>query len=169
MKHLKLGLISRPHGLRGAFVLRQDSGPESPIQHLSRVYLATAAGVQGPFTVEEAAPLSRGWKIQLNELTSLEAVAPFLGAAVLAERDHVPKTAGKAEYFVEDLVGLAAFEGENRLGVIAGVEPGGGAPDRWWIRLDSGGELAVPAVKEYVEKVELTAGRVLLKNTNRLP
>lgn len=166
MKQVRLGLIARPHGLSGAFLLTQDSGAQSNIQKVSSVYLTTDTA-RGPFRVQKATHMPKGWKVQLADFLTIDSILPFVGAHVCVDRNALPPP-NTGEYYAEDLIGLCAIENDAMLGTLSQIESQAVGPDRWWVRLEDGSNLVVPSVSEYVERVDIENGRVYFKNTRKL-
>lgn len=167
MKLISLGVVSRPHGLDGSFVLATDAGTRSAIRHKPQIYLSRSAERWGPFQVTEASHMAKGWKVNVVELQSLEAISAHIGDIVQTERSVVGTQSN--DFLVEDLVGMPVWQNDKMIGHVARVEPAKVGPDRWWIKLLSGDTLAIPAVTRYILSVNTQQAKVIVQNTEELP
>lgn len=166
MKLISLGVVARPHGLSGAFLLARPVGPDSSLSFVKSVYL-DKNGVTGPFRVVEAIPLGRGWRVQLEGINSVDAAKRLSGATVQVDRFQIP--VGKTnEHMVEDLVGMTVIENGVTVGTMTGVEFTPGGTDRWWIKPINGKEFSIPAVRSYILGVDTESKMIRATNTESL-
>ncbi len=165
MKLIDIGIVARPHGLKGAFVLGRDGGPDSSIATLDAVYLEKES-LSGPFAVLEASKLAKGWKVHLAGFSSIESIECFRGAAVRIDQATMMPLSPN-QFRVEDLVGMATVENGVLLGAITGIEFLTGAADRWWIRHSSGSDFSIPATKAHIVSVDIATRTLTVRNTEQ--
>jgi 16S rRNA processing protein RimM len=141
-----VGRVGKPHGLDGAFVV--ESGSEDP----GRFTVGTTLQVGGePATVLDSKRAGGRPVIRLDREVAR-------GAELQVARDQLPPTE-EGEYYVFQLVGLEVEEeGGRGLGRVVEVNPG---PANDVLELDSGA--ALPLVDACVQKVDLDAGRILVR------
>jgi 16S rRNA processing protein RimM len=140
-----VGLVGRPHGLDGSFVVTNASDNEVLFAPGAQLLVdgepATVAGQKragGRLVLKLDRPVSRG-------------------AELSVPRSQLPD-ADENSYYVFQLVGLEVLEeGGRRLGSVRDVAPGI-ANDV--LELDSG--LALPMHEECVRNVDLEAGRIVV-------
>ena len=149
MDAVSLGIIKRLHGFKGAFVVDSSTGEESALQYLKKVYVEGAA-----YTIEEAAWMPKGWKVQLVEVTTEAAAKALLGKTLQANRQDLEET-GSNEFYVHDLIGAMAkdVDTEKDVGTFLRAESVKGGQDLWWFD-GEGHEFSVPATKDFIVKVE---------------
>jgi len=159
-----LGIVARPHGLRGEVRLRPYDGysdlflgDECP----TRAYLRLDGA--DPVAVEiEGARIGpeRSVLLALSNLHTRNDVEPFRGAELLADGDDLPPL-GDDEWYATDLVGLAAVDpGGGALGAVRDVYSNG-AHEILVVATPSG-DVEVPFVGAHVGDVDLEAGRVVI-------
>lgn len=166
MKFVTVGVVSRPHGLDGSFLV--NSGTDSSLAKTSSLFFSDGKDTHGPYEIIEKTYMpSKGWKLRLRNVAKMESISRWVGATVLIERRSLPALPA-GQYYTEEIVGLAVFEKDRQIGVVSSIESVRVAPDRWWVRLDTGGTLAVPAVSHFVIEVDIKAARILVKNTESL-
>jgi 16S rRNA processing protein RimM len=141
-----VGRVGRPHGLDGAFVVERASEDERRFAVGATVYVDGDAA-----TVTLSRRVGGGRRaIRLDR-------TPDRGATLAIPRAELPRPA-EDEYYVADLVGLAAVEDGGRpLGVVRDVLPGV-ANDN--LELDTG--VLVPMIEDAILEVDLEARRIVV-------
>lgn len=141
-----IGRVGKAHGLEGAFAVEQAS--EDP----SRFSRGTTLRVDGePAEIVESKRAGGRPVIRLDRDVQR-------GAELQVERAELPPPE-EGEYYVFQLVGLAVEEeGGRELGTVVDVAPG---PANDVLELEGG--LALPLVDACVQKVDLAAGRILVR------
>ena len=140
-----VGRVGRPHGLDGAFVVEQ--GSDDPERFAVGATLLVGGGSA---TVVESKRAGGRPVIRLDRDAER-------GAAIEVPRESLPDPE-EGSYYVFQLVGLEVHEGSVRLGSVVDVSPG---PANDVLELDTG--LLLPLVDACVEKVDLAAGRIVVK------
>jgi 16S rRNA processing protein RimM len=88
------------------------------------------------------------------------------GAKILIPREALPPP-DEDEFYVADLIGVAAYDGEIEVGRIVSSRPQGGIEI---IRIEGETEeLEVPLVEDFVASLDIAEGRILLKDVEALP
>jgi 16S rRNA processing protein RimM len=91
-----------------------------------------------------------------------DAAAALKGTELFVEREKLPPPSGPDEFYLADLIGLAAFDGAGkRLGEIVSVD-NYGAGDLLLVVPSDGEGFVVPFAKAFVPVVDLKGGRVVL-------
>jgi 16S rRNA processing protein RimM len=144
--NVQVGRVGKPHGLDGAFVVEDASEDEE------RFALGAQLFVDGePAEIVESKRAGGRPVIRLDRSVDR-------GTELQVPRDSLPEPE-PGSYYVFQLVGLEVEEEDGEtLGRVVEVEPG---PANDVLELDSG--LALPLVDACVVKVDLAAGRILVR------
>jgi 16S rRNA processing protein RimM len=166
--NILVGVIVRPHGIRGEVAVRLHS--DNPERFAKGATLLTAspprrAGVPATLTVDRAVPHRAGLRVAFEGVSGRDAAEALAGVELLVPRSAVPEAAA-GSYYLFDLVGSRAFdEREGDLGtVIELVEDGGG----WLVVVESEDEgggrgvrrIALPFAEEFLVRVDREAKRI---------
>jgi len=118
--------------------------------------------------------MPKGWKLKLAGVESDQTVQALRGQSLFINRTDLPATESN-EYYLGDLVGCQVRDADTNeeIGCCAGVEstpvPGiTDFQDRWLITLTSGETLAVPAVRRFIDKVDVDERVIWLRNLSDL-
>jgi 16S rRNA processing protein RimM len=157
-----MGAILGAHGIKGevkvkSFAARPaaiaEYGPLTDTRHKRNFNLAivgTADAAKGVLIARVAG------------ITDRNAAEALKGVELFVERERLPAPADPEEYYLADLIGLAAFDGKGaKLGEIVSVD-NYGAGDLLLLVPESGEGFVVPFTKAFVPVVDITGGRVVL-------
>jgi 16S rRNA processing protein RimM len=158
---IELGRIRRPFGVKGWLHVESFTEPLEALLDYPCWTLRSAGGRRATHVVLEGRAHGRELVVHLQGLEDREQAQGLVGAVVEIDRSELPPT-GAREYYRADLVGLAV---SNRAGVALGVlvhfVEGPSGPTMV-IRDADAAEHWVPATPEYLWKVELDAGRIVV-------
>jgi 16S rRNA processing protein RimM len=161
---LLVGVVVRPHGLRGELVVevRTDS-PQERFAPGSVLVRTLADGVRaGSLTVETARPHSGRLLVRFAEAPDVDAAETLRGSRLLVDPAALPPTGDPDEFHVHQLEGLAVELADGTaVGTIREVVHGP-AGELLVVARPEGPDALVPFVREIVPTVDLEAGRVLL-------
>lgn len=160
---LVVGVIRKPHGVRGELQISVETDRPAPVFRKGRVLqLGDAAGRPsgGSITLEQARPMKDGLLIRVAEHANRETVEALRGRTLLIPAsESAPAAADEVPY--HRLVGCAVVVGDETLGLVAEVlEVGGG--EMLAVRRATGKELLIPFVNEMVRSVDLERRRVVV-------
>lgn len=155
-----LGRLTRPHSIRGE--IRVDYYADSPLLLDKPLLLRAGEGSARPVTVASW----RTWRdqliIRLEGVCDRSAAEMLRGQELLIDAVHLPET-DPDEPYLHDILGLPVLltaTGES-VGVLDDVLfPAG--QEVWSIRSAGGHEILFPAVPEFVDKIDIQAGRILI-------
>jgi 16S rRNA processing protein RimM len=158
---IELGRIRRPFGVKGWLHVESFTDPLEALLEYPRWTLRSAAGRRATHAVLEGRAQGRELVVLLEGLEEREQAQALVGAVIEIDRSELPPPRAR-EYYRADLLGLAV---SNRAGVALGVlvhfvEGPSGAT--MVIRDAASTEHWVPATPEYLWKVELEAGRIVV-------
>lgn len=155
---IQIGIVGRPHGVRGGFYLEQATDPEA----LKTGLLVSIE--QRSFTVEIRAGDASRPIVTLREIGEREKVAELRGAAVLADRSDLTPLAD-GEWYFSDLIGLAVQGGDGTsIGMVTGVL---NAPsvDVLEVETDDHQALLLPMVAAAIVAIEPAGGTITVDKT----
>lgn len=156
---LVVGVIGGTHGVQGELKLKLLTDHPDHLQTVSTVYLGdsdTPVGVSGlRFTADQAI-------IHLEGVNSPEEARALGGLKVrIAGKDAKPLEEG--EYFLFQLIGLQAVDGDGQtIGVVTDLMETG-AHDVLVIRNESGSDLLVPNHPQYVHEISPDEGKIVIE------
>lgn len=151
---LEIGKIVSTHGIRGE--VRVEPWCDSPafLAGFTVVYLRGAA-----VKVESARVHKSLVLMKLAGIDTVEAAQALRETVLSINREGVTLPEGR--YFIQDLIGLAVYDGDEHVGSLIDVltMP---AHDVYLVR-GADGERMIPAVPEFVQSIELERGIMRVK------
>ncbi len=149
---LEAGRITAPHGIRGE--VRIEPWADSPdfLRRFKTFYIDGAAVRVLAARVHKSAVIA-----QFEGAERLEDAEAFRGKKVYIDRNDAALPEGR--HFIADLIGLEAVDDNTgeRLGVIKDILPL--TPNNIYV-IGGAREILVPAVDEFVKKIDIGAGCV---------
>jgi len=157
---LLVGVLGRPHGLRGETVLRPHNPAGSDLAAVTELILENEAGERELRAVERIRRAGEGWLVKLDGIGSRDAADRLTNRAVRVPRRALPPPGGQ-EFFVQDTLGCHVItEGGEALGLVETVF-WNGAQDVWVIRAGDR-ETLIPVVAAYVRQVDTVGRRIVV-------
>ncbi|MCP4677585.1 MAG: 16S rRNA processing protein RimM [Deltaproteobacteria bacterium] len=157
--------MGRPHGVHGGmrvFLHNRESD-----HFLTRTEVLLRSGDETHTRrIDAVRPTGKGYLLNLVDVTSREKAEELKGARICVHRDELP-TLKPGEFYVTDLIGIEAWDAEERLGQISSCREQGGI-EVATIRGDKE-EIQVPLVDEYVVEIDMDERRISLCNSALLP
>ena len=154
-KYLECGKIINTHGVKGA--VKIESWCDSPeiLADLPSIYFKTAEGFEKR-SVLSSSVMKRHVLAVIEGINDVDAAMALKETVVYAERDDIPLEEG--DYFIIDLVGLPVIDVDSdvRYGVISDVF-NAGASDIYTVKTENGDRM-IPAVPEFIIKIDLENG-----------
>lgn len=155
-----VGLVLRPHGLRGEIVVEPLSDTPRRFAPGSRLLLVRRQQ-SPPESVEVAAahPAPTGLRLTLRGVTTREAAEALRGAELRVDREEVPAPP-EGSFYVFELVGCRAFDARHGdLGTVVDLVDGPGGALIVVERPD-GSRLPIPFVESFLVGVDREARRI---------
>jgi 16S rRNA processing protein RimM len=150
---LAVGKIIKAFGIKGEIVLRPMSDSPRRFARLKKVYVGAGDSAVTEHTVERAAAETKGVRLKFAGVNDRNGAEKLTGLLVFVDENNAVRPP-KGRYFIHDVVGLEVVDehGKN-LGVVSDVfkHP---AHDVYVIA-KNGREFMVPAVQEFVQKIDL--------------
>jgi len=157
---LRVGLVARPHGLRGALRINLDNLGSESLQVVRRVWLEID-GMRHSYQIHSATPVGRGtMRVQLDSITTIESAEALQGATVLVAQADLP-VLRDGEFYDFRAIGCEVVTVTGRrLGVVAEIFPTG-ANDVFVVR-DGASEVLVPDIADIVKSLDFDAHRIVV-------
>jgi 16S rRNA processing protein RimM len=164
---IELGVIARPQGVKGEVRVHVFNPESTLLEELAEVFLIGEADEE-PALVEILSA-RRGPKallMRLEGVSSREDVEALRGYTLCIPRAALPEL-GEGEYYHADLIGLEAFEGAESIGTVVDVLD---YPSAECLKIERpDGFLEVPMLPKWLDRVDVEAGKVLLKGLDDIP
>ncbi len=155
-----IGKIAKPIGVRGDVVVQGMTDNLARFKKLKRVHVGRSETVAIERSITHLAIDARGVRLGFESITDRTAAEKIVGSLLFVdEKDAIRLPEGT--FFIHDIVGLnVADEDGNVVGVVKDVlrYP---ANDVYVIQHD-GKELLLPAVKEFVKKIDPAAKTMIV-------
>lgn len=161
LERLQVGVITKPHGLKGEVNLFPTTDDPGRFDALERVLTADAE--DAPELRIESVKYFKGRPIlKFEGIDRIEDAEPLRGTALYVRRsDAIPLAEG--EYFVGDLVGLDVFlEDGTKLGVLKDILETG-ANGVYVISVPGKPDVLLPAVEEFILDKDPVGGRITVR------
>lgn len=154
---LELGVVVKPHGVRGAIKVHLHNAESSVLQHQGEVILAVA-GEERHVRCRYLGEAGDCALLSLEDVQSREAAEQLRGARILVDRQQLEPLA-EDEYLYEDLIGCRVEdEGGQLLGTVEQVFSAG-ASDVLVVS-DGAQERLIPLVDDWVLSVDVDARQI---------
>lgn len=160
---MELGVLGRPHGVRGAIHIRLHNPESDAFETLTRLFLATERGGREELRIASAEERPKSWVLTFEGHSIREQAEALTGRRVFALRRELPALAPD-EYYLMDLIGCRVYLGEQQLGRVSAVR-GDPTVDTMIIELEDGALVEQPILPVWVKDVRIAEGRVELANT----
>lgn len=157
---ISVGRITKSVGVKGHVHVEPFSGRNDRLAHVDAVLVGTSGSDARVLKVEASEQRNDGTVLKLQQIDDRTEADGLRGLFLFVEDDnHIPLRPGS--FFVHDIIGLNAMtEDGAEIGTVTDVLnlPAG---DVWVVRMGEK-EVMIPAVKEFVRKVDIPAGRVII-------
>ena len=162
---VELGVITRPHGVRGEVRVHPWNPDSTLLAELESVLLLEETGPRR-VRVESARKMPKVFVLTLEGVRGVEAAEALRGVHIGVPRDELPELEEDEVYLV-DLVGLAVTQGGRRIGEVVEVLE---YPSIECLRVEcEDGFREIPLNRPWVEDVDLEAGEVRVGDLDDVP
>jgi 16S rRNA processing protein RimM len=169
-KLLAVGKVAKPHGFRGDLIVSGSGGTDCSLSYLTEVFVGKSAENAVAFKIQTAAWMPKGWKLKLTGFESDETVKAHRNELVFVDRALLKNTENN-EYYIADLEGAEVLDQDSGkcIGHLVGVESTGSplTGDRWWVEGNEL-EIAIPATKRFICKVDSNGRKIWVTNIGEL-
>lgn len=161
-----LGVITRPHGVRGEVRVHAFNADSDLLSQLSHVQLRNPAGQLHGHRVRSARRAPKTWLLALDGVATVEAAEQLRNHEVCIARADMPPP-DEDEFYLRDAVGLPVTRGGEAIGVVLDIML---YPSMECFRCRfADGIREVPVMRPWVEGVDVEAGEVRVGDLDDLP
>jgi 16S rRNA processing protein RimM len=167
VRWIELGVVTRPHGVTGELRVHVFNPESTLLRELGEVFLIGDEDDE-PALVEVTStrPGPKCLLMRLADVSSREDAEALRGYQLCVPRSALPDLE-EGEFYHADLLGLEAFEGSARVGKVTEVID---YPSVECLKIEvEGGFLEVPMLPQWLERVDIEGGKVVLKQLEDLP
>ncbi len=160
---LALGVLGRPHGVRGEIVFHAFNPGGTSLEDLELpLVVQLRRGTQTrEVTLTTARPFKDGSLIGLSGVEDRDAAAALTGHQLAVPRSALPPLA-EGEHYTVDLIDCAVFDVQGRSrGRVAGAF-WNGTHEVLTVADDAGQELLIPVVGDFLASIDLAQRRIVI-------
>ena len=154
-----LGEIVTTHGLHGWLKLNPFNASTTVLTSAVEVVLEKS-GERWLFHIEESKPQRNQFLIKLRGIDSIDQAARLVGSTLLVDETSL-ECLSPGQYYHYQVVGFEVFAATGaRIGTIASIlsTPAG----ELYVVQGTDKEHLIPAVKEFIDEVDFTTGRMII-------
>ena len=157
-QRFRIGEVANTHGIRGEVKVYPTTDDVARFKKLKKCILETKQG-EMLLHVESCKFFKQFAILKFKEFNNINEVEQYKHCGLYVEREDAVKCE-EDEYYIADLVGCTVYnEDDSELGDLIDVIQTG-ANDVYVVRMESGKELMIPAIKECILSVSITERRV---------
>jgi len=161
-QHIKIGLVVGTHGCRGELKVLPLTDDPGRFEELTRVYILNKCMSYTVYNVASAR-IHKGMALVafegINDLLEAEKMKGLYLELPVSELKPLPA----GHYYIFQLIGLSVYEGDKLLGKMIDVIKTG-SNDVYVVKaVGSKKEILIPALKEVVQKIDLSSGAITVK------
>lgn len=157
-QRFRIGEIANTHGIRGEVKVYPTTDDVARFKKLKKCILETKQG-EMLLHVESCKFFKQFAILKFKEFNNINEVEQYKHCSLYVDRENAVKCE-EDEYYIADLVGCTVYnEDDSELGDLIDVIQTG-ANDVYVVRMESGKELMIPAIKECILSVAITERRV---------
>lgn len=157
-QRFRIGEIANTHGIRGEVKVYPTTDDVARFKKLKKCILETKQG-EMLLHVESCKFFKQFAILKFKEFNNINEVEQYKHCSLYVDRENAVKCE-EDEYYIADLVGCTVYnEDDSELGDLIDVIQTG-ANDVYVVRMESGKELMIPAIKECILSVSITERRV---------
>ena len=157
---LAVGVITGTLGLHGELKGKSFSGQPGALAGLAEV-LFRKGDKEKKLRVERVRAHPRGLVLKILGFDTPEKARSLIGYEIWVPRDHAASL-GEGEYYTADLCACRVWFGEELIGAVRSVWEGG-AHQLLEVENQAGKTFLVPFTDHFVGEVDLSAGRISLR------
>lgn len=156
---LRIGVVTGSQGLRGELKLRGEDPDFSVLLEHDEFFIQPTGGAPLACRILRRSSVRGNLVVKLAGLDSVEAVQGLIGAAVLVDVDRLPDLP-QGVYYWYQLRGLRAVDKQDGdLGTLSQLFTT--AAHDIYVVNGRYGEVLIPAVPQFIAKIDLAAGEIL--------
>jgi len=152
---VRVGRITKAHGIRGEVMVRPDDSTSTSLLSQSSVFLRMSGEEARPACIEASRPAHEAWLVRFEGCEDRTAAEKYVGLEVLLPRGCLPELE-EGEFYADDLLGLQvrSVDGAD-LGKVMEVIDAGAVPV---LEIVGDRRFQVPLADTFVRAIDLEAG-----------
>ena len=166
MNTLEIGLVARPHGVRGELRLKLHNPASVTLFEVPRVVLTVASETPREYEVLSVRRAGKALLLRLEGVGSCELAEGLRGAIVSVDRELLPDLEPD-EYYLADLVGCQVMGPEGLVGRVIEVHSHP-TLDSMVILTPDEGRLEQPLDDQWLERVSVQERSIVLSTLDGL-
>jgi 16S rRNA processing protein RimM len=163
---LRIGRVARAHGVKGELEVRLDWPDSRSLLEAKRLLLSLADGTSQSHAIAGRRQTPKGVLVRLEGVVDRNVAEALCGATVSVLRTDLPPLQ-EGEYYLCDLVGLTVSGPAGPVGRVLEIQmyP---SVDAIVIEAESGERFEQPLLAEWLERVDVAGGRIVLRSLDGL-
>ena len=159
MRLIPLGEIVTTHGLDGWLKLNPFNPETAALSSIGKIYLEKG-GISAEYELESSKRHRKQFLIKLRGVDGISEAEKWIGSTLCIAEEALPKL-DSGEFYLYQAVGLEVVDlkGEQ-IGIITRTWATTGG--EFYVVQSGNKELFIPAVKEIIEKVDFTTGKMII-------
>jgi len=158
---IEVGVVVGTHGLRGDLKVRTLPTGSLALPAARSVFLQDGEGPQTPYQAIRISQHKQHFLLRLSGCVDIDSARALIGNSVWMLRSEVPDAVDD-KHFWHDLEGLEVVD--SRLGSVGRVIGMFNTPAHDILEVDGPyGEVLIPALPNFVKKVDRSSGRMLVE------
>ena len=150
---LQVGILSLTHGVHGEMKVFPTTDDPGRYKKLKKVLLDTGSE-KTELKIQSVKFFKKFVIVKFEGYDSINDIEKYKGRSIYVTREDAVRLK-KDEYYIADLIGMRVVDEDDKpVGEIADVMETG-ANDVYVIKLDDGGELLLPAIKQCILSVDV--------------
>ncbi len=158
----QVGVIASTHGLSGEVNVFPTTEDPSRFKKLKKVRLHTQKGEELDLDIVSARFFKKFVIVKFKQFGNINEVEKFRGCELTIDRNDAIKLQ-PGEYYCADLIGLMIVDEDGKeLGALTEILQTG-ANDVYEMTLkDSGEKVYIPAIRDCIREIDVSAGRITI-------
>lgn len=159
MRLIPFGEIVTTHGLDGWLKLNSFNPETTALSSIGKIYVEKG-GISAEYELESSKPHRKQFLIKLRGVDGISEAEKWIGSTLCIAEEALPKL-DSGEFYLYQAVGLEVVDlkGEQ-IGIITRTWATTGG--EFYVVQSGNKELFIPAVKEIIEKVDFTTGKMII-------
>lgn len=155
-RHIEIGKIGRPHGVRGELRLFVHNPESNTPDHIDALVLQLPNGSRQRYTVTRARRGDRFWRLTLEGVQGRDAAAALTNSLAFVDREALPELEDDEFYYCDLLQARVITPDGKPLGEVQEVFSNG-AHDVLVILDPEGETWMLPCVEDFLVEIDLDA------------
>lgn len=163
---MEIGVVGRAHGIIGAVSVYLHNPDSSILADIEEIFLRDGNGKTRSLALTDVRRVQKKYVIRIVGVDNRDQADQIKGNKLLVPRSSLPHL-DEDEFYIADLIGAEAFDGDLCIGTVTGSRPQG---DVEVVTVTSDTQsIEIPLVEDFVVEIDLQGHKLLLTDTHLLP